>query len=145
MSGVPIKCLPGSFRVELEGLACGPENAYQQGPIPFIQFKKNATGAVGSLFEKMLHYFRFRREEFLNHYHQRFNAETTMMMIKTKHRDGLRSKTETAGRNEVLCKILCHNLCCLIQSQFELGLAPEFWTQKSDDFPPEPTQSPVAE
>jgi len=30
-------------------------------------------------------------------------------------------------KNEVLCKILAHNLCCLIQEQEELGVAPIFW------------------
>jgi len=74
----------------------------------------------------MLHYFRFRKDEFLAHYHQRSNAETTMMMIKTKHGDGLRSKTEVAGRNEVLCKILCHNLCVNISAMYELGIQPAF-------------------
>jgi hypothetical protein len=29
--------------------------------------------------------------------------------------------------NEALCKILCHNLCCLIMSQHELGIEPVFW------------------
>jgi hypothetical protein len=29
--------------------------------------------------------------------------------------------------NEVLCKILCHNLCVLIQEQHELGIAPVLW------------------
>jgi len=29
--------------------------------------------------------------------------------------------------NEVLCKLLCHNLCCLIQQQCELGIEPVFW------------------
>jgi hypothetical protein len=29
--------------------------------------------------------------------------------------------------NEALCKILCHNLCCLIQSTFELGISATFW------------------
>ena len=29
--------------------------------------------------------------------------------------------------NEVLCKFLCHNLCCLIQEQCELGIEPVFW------------------
>ena len=28
------------------------------------------------------------------------------------------SKTETAGRNEVLCKILCHNLCVNIMAMY---------------------------
>jgi len=49
-----------------------------------------------------------------------------MMMIKTKHGDGLRSKTEVAGRNEVLCKILCHNLCVNISAMYELGIQPAF-------------------
>jgi hypothetical protein len=28
----------------------------------------------------------------------------------------LRSKTKTAQINEALCKVLCHNICCLIWS-----------------------------
>jgi hypothetical protein len=39
----------------------------------------------------------------------------------------LRSKTRTAQINEALCKVLCHNICCLIQSMVELGLKPKFW------------------
>jgi hypothetical protein len=38
----------------------------------------------------------------------------------------VRSKTDVAMRNEVLCKILCHNLCCLISATFELGIQPTF-------------------
>ena len=37
------------------------------------------------------------------------------------------SETDTAMVNEVLCKLLCHNLCCLIQRQEELGIVPVFW------------------
>jgi hypothetical protein len=48
-------------------------------------------------------------------------------MIKAKFRDHVRSRTDTAMKNEVLCKILCHNICCLIQSQCELGIDPTFW------------------
>ena len=29
--------------------------------------------------------------------------------------------------NEVLCKVLAHNLCCLVQSMYKLGIEPEFW------------------
>lgn len=28
--------------------------------------------------------------------------------------------------NEPLYKVLCHNLCCVIQSMYELGIEPEF-------------------
>ncbi len=37
------------------------------------------------------------------------------------------SKTDAAMVNEVLCKLLCHNLTCLIQEQETLGIAPIFW------------------
>ena len=29
--------------------------------------------------------------------------------------------------NELLCKVLCHNLCCLVQSVYELGIEATFW------------------
>jgi len=39
---------------------------------------------------------------------------------------GLRGKTEAAGRIEVLCKFLCHNLCVNISAMYELGIQPMF-------------------
>jgi hypothetical protein len=53
-------------------------------------------------------------------------VESTIMAIKTKFGDGLRSKTETAMKNEVLAKILCHNLCVLIGAMHELGIQLDF-------------------
>jgi hypothetical protein len=47
-------------------------------------------------------------------------------MVKAKFGASLRSKTETAMVNEALRKILCHNLCCLIQSTYELAIAATF-------------------
>ena len=32
--------------------------------------------------------------------------------------------------NEVLCKFLCHNICCVIQEQCELGIEPIFWPEQ---------------
>jgi hypothetical protein len=43
-------------------------------------------------------------------------------MIKVKFGGSLRSKTYQAQVNEALCKVLCHNICCLIQSIYELGI-----------------------
>ena len=49
-------------------------------------------------------------------------------MIKGKFGASVRSKLPIAQVNEVLCKVLCHNICVLIQSIYELGLEPLFWT-----------------
>jgi hypothetical protein len=53
-------------------------------------------------------------------------VESTVVMVKTKFGDGLRSKMEAAGRNEVLRKLLCHNLCVNISAMHELGIQPMF-------------------
>jgi hypothetical protein len=47
-------------------------------------------------------------------------------MIKSKFGQRLRSKTLTAQINEALCKVLCHNLCVVIQSIRELGIEATF-------------------
>jgi hypothetical protein len=48
-------------------------------------------------------------------------------MIKAKFSPRLRSKSFTAGVNELLCKILCHNLAVLVSSTYELGITAQFW------------------
>jgi transposase len=100
----------------------------EMGATPFIPFKKNVTGKRGALgvWGKMYYYFMYKHEEFLEHYHKRSNVETTFHMIKTKFKDNLRSKTKTAQVNELLCKILAHNICVVIQEINELGLKGEF-------------------
>lgn len=48
-------------------------------------------------------------------------------MINSKFGDALRSRAERAQTNEALCKVLCHNICRLIQSMHELNLKPKFY------------------
>jgi len=48
-------------------------------------------------------------------------------MIKRKFGDSVRSKTDTAMKNEVICKVICHNLVVLIHEIHELGIEPVFW------------------
>jgi transposase len=97
----------------------------EHGATPYIAFKSIHTGRGGGLWRKMFHIFQFRRDEFLAHYHKRSNVETTFSMIKAKFRDHVRSKGADAMVNEVLRKIICHNICCLVQEAHELGIGLE--------------------
>jgi transposase len=116
------------------------DKAYLSGPnmkvavdnhaMPYIAFRSNSTGTGSSdLFRKMFHFYSYNQERFMQNYHKRSNVESTFHMIKAKFGDSLRSKTERAQINEALCKILCHNICCLIQSMYELNLRPKFWKE----------------
>ncbi len=102
----------------------------------YIAFKSNTTGAIGGAFEKAFHVFMANQEEYMARYHQRSNVESTFSAIKRKHGDSVMSKNPVAQVNEVLCKILCHNLTCLIQEQETLGIVPIFW---KDEEPAEVT------
>lgn len=94
----------------------------------FIPFKINAVmDPKCETWSRHLGEFLFNTDKFLGHYHRRSNVETVMMMLKSKFGGAVRSKTPTAQMNEVLCKCLCHNLCCIVNAIFTAGLAPKFW------------------
>lgn len=94
--------------------------ANELGITPFIPFKKNATGKSrgAPVWSKMYQYFQSNREEYMKHYHVRSNAESGFFMIKQKFGGSINYKIPTAQTNEILCKILCHNICVLIQEMF---------------------------
>ncbi len=101
--------------------------ALKHGAIPYIPFKSNSQpDGNGALWQRIYHFYNFQRDEFLAHYHKRSNVETTFSMIKAKFGQRLRTKTPTAQMNEALCKVLCHNICCVIQSIHELGIETTF-------------------
>ena len=94
----------------------------------FIPFKINAkVDPKCEVWSRHLAEFIFNNDKFLPHYHRRSNVETVMWMLKSKFGAAVRSKTAVAQVNEVLCKCLCHNLCCLVHAIFTAGLAPRFW------------------
>src|SRR5438105_11887991 len=99
--------------------------------VPYIAFKANSTTSEkhSAIWQRMFHFYSFNQQRFMECYHKRSNVETTFSMIKSKFGDRLRSKTRTAQINEALCKVLAHNLCCLIQSIYELGIEPTFWEE----------------
>jgi transposase len=91
------------------------------GALPLIPLKKGSVSSGDDLWRRMYHFQKTSPDEFGRHYHKRSNVETTFSMIKAKFGSYVRSKTTTAQMNEVLCKVLCHNLCCLVQAAYEGG------------------------
>jgi hypothetical protein len=69
----------------------------------------------------------FRQDEIRPKYHQRSNVEAIFSMVKAKFREHVRSKTDVAMKNEVLFKLLWHNICCVIHCQYEVGIEAVFW------------------
>jgi len=111
------------------------------GATPFVPFKATSVGPVPSLrdpsavapgpeasaWAKMYHQFTYQRDTFLAHYHRRSNVETTFSMIKAKFGGSLKSKSQAGQFNEVLCKVICHNLVCIISAIYEMGFEhPQF-------------------
>ena len=101
------------------------------GGSPFIPFKADqgaylidapAPAPEASAWDRLFHMFAYHREDFLLRYHQRSNVEATFSVIKRKFGDSLRSKSEVGQYNEVLCKVIAHNLCCVISAVYELDL-----------------------
>ena len=97
------------------------------GGMPFIPFKSNTLEPTeAGAWARMYHLFTYRREEYTAHYHKRSNIETAYSIIKGKFGSALRSKSDTGQINEALCKILCDNICVLIQAMHALKIHPIF-------------------
>lgn len=105
----------------------------------FVPFKVNSVpGEAGTVWEKSFLHFQLRRDDFLNIYHQRSNIESVFSQVKEKFEGHVRSRTEPATTNEVLCKFLAHNICVVHQWQIDLGIETTFWPQD-----PKPTILPL--
>jgi len=103
------------------------------GGTPYIPFKEGSRGTRtrgGSpIWKRMYYLFQYQNDEFMAHYHKRSNVETVFQMVKAKFGDKLKSKNWVAQQNELLCKLIAHNICVLIQEMHELGIRPEFMSK----------------
>ena len=105
------------------------------GAKPFVPFKSNSLvhkRDEGSAWWRMYYYFAYRREEFMEHYHKRSNVESTFGAIKAKFGGRVRSKSRSGQVNEVLAKVLAHNLTVLIREMETLGVEVDFCAGLAD-------------
>ncbi|MGH2773901.1 MAG: transposase [Actinomycetota bacterium] len=105
--------------------------AEELGVTPFIPFKSNTRPVLheNTPWARMYHRFMADPETFMSRYHKRSNVESTFALIKAKFGDGLMSKSPTGQRNEVLCKVLAHNIVVVGEAAIEFGIAPDFCTK----------------
>jgi len=101
---------------------------HELGLNPFIPFKRgsSSTPKGSRIWQEMFHFARESPEEFERRYHQRSNVETTFHMLKMRFGDYLMTKTFVANQNEIKVRVLCHNLCVLIQEAAERGIIANF-------------------
>jgi transposase len=104
------------------------------GATPLIPFRSNTTHEEGGLWSELFTHFCEHRDEFLQRYHQRSNVEGVFSAIKREFGDAVRSKTDVAMVNEVLTKVVAHNVCVVNAEMHELGIAGRFW---DDDVAPD--------
>ena len=93
---------------------------------PYIPFKSNTTGQGSPMWRRLYAYFTLNEAAFNARYHLRSNVETVFSMVKGKFGDSVKAKTETGQVNEVLLKLLSHNVVVLAHAVRELEIAPLF-------------------
>lgn len=88
----------------------------------FIPFKKNTSGKCSdnnrSYFKSAFKFFKENRKQYLEHYHKRSNIESSFSMIKRRFGNHVKCKKEISQDNEILGKVLAHNICVLVQEIF---------------------------
>lgn len=82
------------------------------GAVPFIPPKINSSPRGKHLYNRLIGWALNHPEAFdAEYYDGREHVEGTFHMIKAKFGGHVRSRNPIAQVNEVLCKVLCHNLC----------------------------------
>ncbi|MGA2130459.1 MAG: transposase [Candidatus Pacearchaeota archaeon] len=96
----------------------------------FIPFKKNTSGNSSdnerSYFRSAFRFFKQNKESYMKHYHKRSNIESAFSMIKRRFGNNVKCKKETSQDNEILAKVLAHNLCVLAQELFLNNISLDF-------------------
>lgn len=96
----------------------------------YIPFKRGSSSEPkGSrLWHDMFVFMQRCPDEYDLHYHQRSNVESCFHMLKTRYGHHLLTKHFPANQAEIKTRVLCHNLCVLIQEAAERGIIPKFDT-----------------
>ncbi len=98
------------------------------GAAALIMPKKNASGrAKGSrtaAYRRMLRGYWEDEERWKKVYHLRQQIEVCYSMMKTTLLDGLLCKNDLSQKNELLMRVICHNISVLVEAVFRFYITP---------------------
>jgi transposase len=95
------------------------------GAEPVIPFKTIYTPArlpTSDLMRRFYKQFLADPEAFRARYRYRVLIEAEISALKRRFSENIRSREPIARVNEILFKVLCHNICCIIHAATEHGL-----------------------
>lgn len=98
------------------------EDSGSFGAIPFKSNTNPFRHAKTSTWYRMYHLFALNSENWQCIVGQQNQAESAFSMIKRKFGERVLSKSDTGQENEILCKVLCHNLCVFIYWLYQFGV-----------------------
>lgn len=90
--------------------------------IPFRAKANPFNHSPTSVWYKLFHLCALNGADWQKAVNQQNQAESAFSMIKRKFGEKVFSKADTAQVNEVLCKMLCHNLCVVIYWLYQFGV-----------------------
>lgn len=137
-----LRTMAGNFDVQelygdTEYLSGSRFTFMDQGGVRFvIPFRVNTAPTDGNdAWSKACRFFAYKSDEFRAHYGQRSQPETAFHMDGSCTDPAVRSKNLTAQFNEALCKLVHHNVHCLINETCELGIESELekWVAEALD------------
>lgn len=111
------------------------------GIIPFLDFNSNVKPPPldGSMWSKMFHLYTYHEDVWKSHYFKRNNVETTFSMLKGHWGEVVLSRNPIGQTNEVLLKLIAHNIWVLNHQSAILGIDPLDFGIEVKPSPEQPT------
>lgn len=94
---------------------------------PFIMPKKNVIAASKGHYpawNRMIHLWKEKPELFQKNYYLRERVECVFSQMKTTLFDGINSRSFLSQKNELVIRVICHNLSVIVESIFKFGIEP---------------------
>ena len=104
------------------------------GAVLFAPFKSNVAQPDlmdDSAWARMLRMFMTDHDRWTAEYHVRSIVESVISTMKRLFGGQLNSRNDVAQGNELLCRVVAHNLVVIIHMMYERDLVPEFHLSES--------------